>query len=222
MSHRIENHARELANMLDNGQGAQVTQILRNDLYNMSERDFSKLVHATNKYEKDGCGDDLTINPYRQKGGPIEHVSVELNRRDQHGWPIVYAETIQSWGNWPGHKPKAIEPYRPIARGGWDPYEAPMQRASYHNWNSANHYQDLRYQRRYQEFQPFQTRLESLRPEDIIVPAMLGIGLGLLFAQRGNHHHGRNFQSRPYFYPHTYRHAPNYYHSYNHHQRRFW
>ncbi len=238
MSHRIENHARELATMLDNGQGAQVTQILRNDLYNLSECDFSKLVHATNKYEKDGCGDDLTINAYREKGGPKEHVSVELNRRDKDGLPIVYAETIQSWGNWPEHKPQVIEPNRPIPREGWDPYEAPMQRAGYQNWSSANHYQDrydrnyrdrydrnyqdLRYQRPYQEFQPHQTYNRGFRAEDIVLPAVLGIGLGLLFTQGRNNHHHQHFQPRQHFYPQSYNHAPNYFQAYNHHPRRYW
>ncbi len=255
MSHQIENHAKDLASMLDRGQGERVTQILRDDLYKMSECDFSKLVHATNKYEKNGCGDDLTINPYREKGGPKEHVSVELNRRDKDGLPIVYAETIQSWGNWPGQKPKEVDPTsarqqeswhsNPAGnqeswssnparhQESWDPYESPMQRAGYHNWNSANpyqdrfdrNYQDYRYQRPYQEMQPFQSRHQGMRPEDLILPAILGIGLGAAFSlgRNQNHHHNynhnHNFQSRPHFYPQSYNHAPNFYHA---QQRRYW
>lgn len=236
MSDQIENHARDLASMLDRGQGERVTQILREDMYKMSECDFSKLVHATNKYEKDGCGDDLTINPYREKGGPKEHVSVELNRRDRDGTPIVYSETIQSWGNWPGHIPQVINPNRPIPQEGWDPYEQPYQRSSYQAWGARDPYQnrydlpyqDYRYQRPCQEFQPLHTRHQGLRPEDIILPSMLGIGLGLLFSQGRNHNHNHSFQQRPYFYPQSYNNAPNYYntpnfyHTHNYQQRRYW
>ena len=228
MSDQIENHARDLASMLDRGQGERVTQILREDMYRMSECDFSKLVHATNKYEKDGCGDDLTINAYREKGGPKEHVSVELNRRDKDGTPIVYSETIQSWGNWPGHKPQVTDTSRARTPESWDPYEQPVQRAGYQSWGSSSPYQDrydlpyqdYRYQRPYQEFQPLHTRHQGLRPEDIILPSMLGIGLGLLLTQDRNQHHHHNFQSRPYFYPQSYNHAPNFYHTHN--QRRYW
>jgi hypothetical protein len=219
MSHQIENHARDLASMLDRGQGERVTQILREDLYKMSECDFSKLVHATNKYEKDGCGDDLTINPYREKGGPKEHVSVELNRRDKDGLPIVYAETIQSWGNWPGHKPQVIDTYRARPQEGWDPYEAPIQRAGYHDLGFRNPYQD-RYERSYldyrnyrpyQESQLQQTHHRGLRPEEFILPALLGIGLGAAFSLGRNNNHHHSFQPRPYFYPQQYNRAPNYY-----------
>lgn len=219
MSERIDNHARDLASMLDRGQGERVTQILRNDLYSMSECDFSKLVHLTNKYEKNGCGDDLTINPYREKGGPKEHVSVELNRRHQDGTPIVYAETIQSWGNWPGHRPQVIDTHRARPQEGWDPYEQPYQRAGYQAWGSHNpyqgndrFYQDYRYQRPYQEFQPHHSHHRGLRAEEFILPALLGIGLGAAFSLgRQNNYNHHNFQPRPYFYPQTYNRAPNYY-----------
>ena len=265
MSEQIDNHARDLASMLDRGQGERVTQILRNDLYSMSEQDFSKLVHATNKYEKDGCGDDLTINPYTEKGGPKEHVSVELNRRDRDGTPIVYAETIQSWGNWPGQKPQEVTPYRapeqpadpsrarqPEPRS-WDPYETPVQRSSYPDWNARNSYQDERYQSPYQdyrnqssyrdyryqrpnqEFQPFQSRREGLRLEEMILPALFGVGIGAaLGLGRNQNHQHHSFQPQQYFYPQTYNNAPNFYqtpnfnqshnrhHTHNHHHRRFW
>ncbi len=255
MSDQIDNHARDLASMLDRGQGARVAEILRNDLYSMNECDFSKLVHATNKYEKDGYGDDITINPYREKGGPKEHVSVELNRRDKDGLPIVYSETIQSWGNWPGQRPQVSDQsqlpkpkqesvtwHQDQARHqetqGWDPYESSMQRSSFHNTGFQNPFlnryqdyrsqdyrnQDYRYQRPYQEFQPYQSRRESFRPEDIILPAILGIGLGAAFSLGRQQNQYQNFQPRQHFYPQSYNSAPNFYdhhHSHNHH-RRYW
>ncbi len=60
----MSNHNQEsfrLAEMLDHGQGQQVGNILRNESYNMSSRDFARIVQETQRFERQGVGDDLVI-----------------------------------------------------------------------------------------------------------------------------------------------------------------
>lgn len=171
MSHRIENQARDLARMLDRGQGEQVVQILRQEAYQISPREFSRLVRETNQREQNGRGDDLRVRSHNGH----EDVSIEINGRDHYGRRTRYEENIRPHGPWAVRRSEFTDPIR----------------------------------RPYQEWQPFQTRHESLRPEDIIVPT-LSLGLGLL---------GDALRSeRRHFYPDNYRHAPNYYH-HPHHMR---
>jgi hypothetical protein len=173
MSYRIENQARDLATMLDRGQGEQVAQILRSEMYQLNPREFSRLVRETNQREQNGRGDDLRV---RSHGG-YDDVSIEINGRDAYGRRVRYEENIQAHNNWNARRSDYAEPYR----------------------------------RPCQEWKPFQTRHEGLRPEDIIVPT-LGLGLGLL---------GNALRSdRRHFYPDNYRHAPNYY-QHPHHVRFF-
>ena len=77
----IDERASSLAYGLDHGDGAQVAKQLREDCFNMNERDFASLVHKTQAYERPGYGDDLQIRDVA--GG--QAVSVESIRRDRNG-----------------------------------------------------------------------------------------------------------------------------------------
>lgn len=228
MSHRIESHARELAGMLDSGQGQQVAQIMRQDMASMSERDFNKLVQATNRYEKDGCGDDLitTLSKY----GNGTSVDVVVNRLDRNGNPFQYADTVREWVKPAqrdyGHRDNSYgcPPHAETANHSQRPWE----RAGYHSWNNSR---DYNYRDNYRDYnyrdynlQPY--RHQGLRPEEVILP-LIGMGLTAAFAFGRNNHHHHQFQPRQQFYPQSYNFAPNYYNTANYyhpnqyHQRRY-
>lgn len=225
MSHRIESHAKDLAGMLDSGQGQQVAQILRQDMQSMSDLDFNKLIKETIRQEKSGCGDDLVTNASQFGNGTS--IDVVVNRRDKNGSWYQYADTVKEWS-------KPVErdySQREEQRFGCPPrydsrsqypndtagvIQKPWERSGYNSWNNYYDYNNSR---------DYDHHRHGVRPEEFIIP-LLGIGLTAAFANMRHSQH-QHYQQRQYFYPQTYNNAPSYYNTTNYyqpnhyHQRRY-
>lgn len=77
----IEDEARAIGRLLDNRQGEQAANYLREDSYNMPPAVFNKLVNRVMANEREGTGNDL----YRDRGDLV------IDMRDRNGSQLVVA-----------------------------------------------------------------------------------------------------------------------------------
>jgi hypothetical protein len=102
----IEDRAASMGQELDRGHGERVANQLREDATRMSPRDFMSLVSQTQRYDRNGVGDELVVTPIPGYHGSGKEISVRIHERDNRGRPVVYDEPVAR-----------IEPPRPPAHG---------------------------------------------------------------------------------------------------------
>jgi len=103
----MSNHNQEsfrLAEMLDHGQGQQVGNILRNESYNMSSRDFARIVQETQRFERQGVGDDLVITNNGDVVIQGRYAAMSVANLYRNQGPQNYYDTRPGYGGSnPGH-----------------------------------------------------------------------------------------------------------------------
>ena len=93
-----------LAEMLDHGQGQQVGNILRNESYNMSSRDFARIVQETQRFERQGVGDDLVITNNGDVVIQGRYAAMSVANLYRNQGPQNYYDTRPGYGGSnPGH-----------------------------------------------------------------------------------------------------------------------
>lgn len=113
----IDDRAAQMAQDLDRGNGERVADALRQDAMQMNQRDFMQLVRQTQRYDRDGIGDDLKVTAIQGYHGVEQHVSINMRERDQYGRPVIYTEPVVKveppQPRQPGHQPndrRGIDP----------------------------------------------------------------------------------------------------------------
>jgi hypothetical protein len=90
----IDDRAASMARDLDRGNGERVADQLREDASRMNQRDFMNLVHQTQRYDRNGVGDDLVITPIPGYNGGGKEISVRVRETDRYGRPVAVNEPV--------------------------------------------------------------------------------------------------------------------------------